>query len=72
MGLIKNCFNYEISNKNDIYLRCSQCKDGYYYDVENRICVPGTVDFCNKYSKIEDKCIECRPKFYLIENKCEP
>lgn len=72
LGVIKNCLNYETSNKNDIYLRCSLCRDGYYYNVENRICIKGTVDYCNRYALKEDKCIECKAKFYLVENKCEP
>lgn len=51
LGIIDNCLNYEPSNKNDIYLRCAQCRNGYYYDADNRICVKGKVDYCLRYEK---------------------
>ena len=69
---IENCKNYEYSNRISFNLNCDTCKDGFYYNQNDKVCIKGTIDNCEIYDKIKNECIICKPLYFIVGSICRP
>jgi len=67
---VAECMTYSESNT-EIYqntFACTECKSGYYYNADQKLCVSRTVTpaQCSTYTAAADTCSACNTGYYLV------